>query len=415
MKPEGSEETYTTFDTLMQPLEPPLAQHEQDHPPHHREELHFVEFVRLLIYYFVKGNASGRQLVTDVESAAQELGLFQVARSTFFDAFNRFPVEWFAKLLTFLLTTIVWQAIPELEALGKLYCVDGSIFPAISAMLWAEYSSQRQAVRLHLIFELNRMLPVHFRIGSGKSNEKDALREMLEAGVTYIADRGYYSFVLLADIVRADAFFVFRAKCNLKYVVIECLPVDLPETVRHLFHHVTDRRVRLSNAKDQPIYRLISFYVGKEHYLILTNRLDLSTFQIVLLYAYRWQIELVFRFLKGSLNALHLLSHSPAGVTIQFYALLITALLELHLKQRCALACDALAETLDAPNHQTPPIAGLMIDPQLLTGARGNTFLATIGVKLHRYWKIGIHWLITFRNLLAHPFNQRVILALGQP
>ena len=417
MKPEGSEETYTTFDALMQPLAHPLAQHERDHPPHYRETLHFVEFVKLLIYHFSKGSASGRQLLTDVQSAAPALNLPQVAKSTFFDAFERFPVEWFAQLLAFLLMKVGWQAIPELDALGKLYCIDGSIFPAISTMLWAEYTSQRQAVRLHLVFELNRMLPVQFIIGNGKSNEKEALRKMLEASVTYIADRGYYSFALLAEITQAKAFFVFRAKCNLQYVWIERLPVVLPDTVKHLFAHVTDRRVRLSNAEDRPIYRLVTFYVGKEHYLILTNRLDLTTFQIILLYAYRWQVELIFRFLKRSLNGLHLLSHSPAGVTIHFHALLITALLELHLKQRCVAAYETLTtlQPTVISRGDAPRIAGLMIDPQLLTGARGHTFLATIGVKLHRYWKIGKHWLVTFRNLLAQPFNQRTILALGQP
>jgi hypothetical protein len=414
METEGSEETYTTFDALMQPLEHPLTQHQQNHAPHHRERLHFVEFVRLLIYYFSKGCETGRQLLTDVQSAAPELQLSEVANSTFFDAFNRFPVEWFAGLLSFLLSAVAWQAIPELDALGKLYCVDGSIFPAISTMLWAEYSSKHQAIRFHLIFELNRMLPVQFMIGNGKSNEKDALRQMLEAGVTYIADRGYYSFALLAEIVQADAFFVFRAKCNLKYVWVERLPVLLPETARHLFRHVTDRRVRLSNAEGQPIYRLVSFSVGKERYLILTNRLDLTTFQVILLYAYRWQVELIFRFLKRSLNGLHLLSHSPEGVTIQFYILLITALLELNLKQ-CCVSIYETPTSVGAPNADTSRIAGLMIDPHLLAGARGSTFLATIGTKLQRYWKIGKHWLVTFRNLLAHPFNQRVIFALGQP
>jgi hypothetical protein len=416
MRTEGSGETYTTFDALMQPLEQPLAQHEENHTPHHREKLHFVEFVKLLIYHFSKGSESGRQLLTDSQSAAPELELCQTASSTFFDAFNRFPVEWFAALLTFLLTTVTWQAIPELDALGKLYCIDGSIFPAISTMRWAEYSSQRKAIRFHLLLELNRMLPVQFMVGNGKSSERDALRAMLEAGVTYIADRGYYSFALLAEIAQANAFFVFRAKCNLQYICIERLPVILPDTVNHLFTHVTDRRVRLSNAESHPIYRLVAFCVGKERYLILTNRLDLTTFQVILLYAYRWQVELIFRFLKRSLHGLHLLSHSPAGVTIQFYALLITALLQLHLKQRCVATYEALnSAEPGADLEDTPHIAGLMIDPQLLAGARGNTFLATVGSKLHRYWKIGKHWLVTFRNLMARPFNQRVIFALGQP
>jgi hypothetical protein len=54
-----------------------------------------------------------------------------------------------------------------------------------------------------------------------------------------------------------------------------------------------------------------------------------------------------------------------------------------------------------------------MVDPERLKGARGNTFLATIGEKLHRYWKISKHWLVTLRNYLARPFDQQVIAALG--
>jgi hypothetical protein len=147
------------------------------------------------------------------------------------------------------------------------------------------------------------------------------------------------------------------------------------------------QRVRLTNAKGQPIYRLVSFQVGRERYLILTNRRDLTTFQVILLYAYRWQVELIFRFLKRSLNGLHLLSHSPEGVTLHFYALLITALLELRLKQQCVALCETALSASTSPQTEAdpPPIAGLMINPERLAGTRGNTFLATVGEKLHRY------------------------------
>lgn len=415
-KPDDSERHCTTFDALFQPLEATLAQHEQDHPPHHREVLRFAQFVRLLVYHFVKSCESGRQLLTDTLSATSELGLPQVKRATFFDAFRRFPVAWFASLLSFLLTATIWKAIPELDALGKLYCIDGSVFPAIASMLWAEYTSRHRAIRLHLCFELNRMIPVHFLVDAGKSNEKKALLHMLEAGVTYIADRGYLSFPLLAAITTAQAFFVVRAKSNLVYQRVKRMPIALPAVVQHIFRHVTDQRVRLSNAKGQPIYRLISFFVGQERYLILTNRLDATTFQVILLYAYRWQVELIFRFLKRSLNGLHLLSHSKEGVTIHFYALLITALLELRLKQQCIDCYEALASATASLSSETDPpvIVGLMIDPGRLAGARGNTFLATVGEKLHRYWKISKHWLVTLRNCLAQPFDYYVVTALGR-
>ena len=192
-KPDDSERHCTTFDALFQPTEPFLEQHERDHPPHHREKLHFRDFVRSLVYHFVKGSESGRQLLTDMETAAPELELDEVKRATFFDAFQRFPVAWFAALLSFVLATVIWQAIPELDALGKLYCVDGSLFPAIASMVWAEYTSKHRAIRLHLCFELNRMIPAYFLVDTGNSNEKKALLQMLEMGVTYIADRGYLS------------------------------------------------------------------------------------------------------------------------------------------------------------------------------------------------------------------------------
>ena len=115
------------------------------------------------------------------------------------------------------------------------------------------------------------------------------------------------------------------------------------------------------------------------------------------------------------MNGLHLLSHSKEGVTIHFYALLITALLELRLKQKCVAICEA-TQTADAssePANGTPVIAGLMIDPELLAGARGSTFLATVGEKLKRYWKISKDWLTALRNFLHQPFTYRVVFALG--
>lgn len=81
-------------------------------------------------------------MLTDTLSAPSQLELAVVKPSTFFDAFQRCPVEWFVTLLGALLAAVAWKAIPELEALGKLYCVDGSLFPALATMLWAEYQSR---------------------------------------------------------------------------------------------------------------------------------------------------------------------------------------------------------------------------------------------------------------------------------
>jgi len=62
-----------------------------------------------------------------------------------------------------------------------------------STMDWATYKSTSNALKMHLAFELNRMIPVQFISTDANGCEKKALMEMLEAGVTYIADRGYVS------------------------------------------------------------------------------------------------------------------------------------------------------------------------------------------------------------------------------
>lgn len=410
---DDHEANCTTFDQLIAPIMTKVNAIEASRTVHHRESLTFAAFVRLLVYYFVTPTESGRQLLTDVLSAAPSLGLAKVERSTFFDGFNRFPVVWFQLLLGTVLTVTSWQTIPEMAVLGQLYCIDGSLFPALTKMVWAEYKSQSQAIKLHLCFELNRMIAVQFVVDAGNSSEREALRQMLQAGVTYIADRGYVCFQLLADIVAAQAYFVMRMKANLVYSVVATLPVELPEVVAHLFTQVTDCRVCLTGATAQPIYRLVTFTVGSEKYLILTNRLELTTFQVILLYAYRWQVELLFRFLKRTLTGLHLLSTSKEGVTIQFYLLLCTALLQLRLKQACVAEVEAPEPPANSSPADSDTIAGLMVQPEKLRSARSQTFLATVGAKLHRYWKISIHWLITLRNLLARPFDEAAIHLLG--
>jgi hypothetical protein len=410
---DDHEENCTTFDQLIAPIMTKVNAIEASRTIHHRESLTFAAFVRLLIYYFVTPTESGRQLLTDVLSAAPSLGVAKVARATFFDAFNRFPEVWFQLLLGTVLTVTSWQTIPEMAVLGQLYCIDGSLFPALTKMVWAEYKSKSQAVKLHLCFELNRMIAVQFVVDAGNSSEREALRQMLQAGVTYIADRGYVCFQLLADIVAAQAHFVMRMKANLVYSVAETLTVELPEVVAHLFTQVTDCRVCLTGADGRPTYRLVTFTVGSEKYLILTNRLELTTFQLILLYAYRWQVELLFRFLKRTLTGLHLLSTSKEGVTIQFYLLLCTALLQLRLKQACVAAVTAPEPPVNSSPSDSDTIAGLMVQPEMLRSARGQTFLATVGSKLHCYWKISIHWLITLRNLLARPFDEAAVYLLG--
>jgi hypothetical protein len=294
-------------------------------------------------------------------------------------------------------------------------------------MQWAEYRSTCQALKLHLCFELNRMIAVDFLVGTGKSSEREALRQMLTAGVTYIADRGYVCFRLFHDILEAKAHLIVRMRANLKHQVHTSLTVQVPPAVRLVFRDITDHLIRCSNDASAHRYRLVSFWAGSSQFLLLTDRDDLTTFQVMLLYAYRWQVELIFRFLKRTMQGIHLINHSQDGVTIQFYMLLIVSLLQLRLKQQAMLSHD----TPDAPESQDPSPSPDPTPSQEATTNVSETavpifhrlpsdrdvshpsrFFEMIGEKLATYWTLGIHWLTLLRQILHYPFTDEALALL---
>jgi IS4 transposase len=60
---------------------------------------------------------------------------------------------------------------------------------------------------------------------------------------------------------------------------------------------------------------------------LLTNLMDLDAYLLGLLYRYRWQVELFFRWLKVFANFEHLISESRSGVLLGFYVAVIGVLL----------------------------------------------------------------------------------------
>jgi len=63
--------------------------------------------------------------------------------------------------------------------------------------------------------------------------------------------------------------------------------------------------------------------------VLVTNQTveELSGELVALLYRYRWQVELFFRWIKCILGNRHWLAESQAGVTVQVYLVLIAAVL----------------------------------------------------------------------------------------
>ena len=218
----------TVFNKLLEPLEDFIQAQNRALPKHPNEKYAYLDFFRLMVYFYVSGSTSLKLLVQTRLSLGllpERLGLRPVPYSTCQDAFERFSPDLFQAAFQYLLAHLPFKAVPEFAALGCLCCIDGSLFPVIRSMSWADYTSTHQALKLHLCLELNRMIPTDFQIGSGNSNERQALIEMAVKGVTYIADRGYMSFQLGHSLTQIQAHFIFRVKANWKASTRQSLPV----------------------------------------------------------------------------------------------------------------------------------------------------------------------------------------------
>lgn len=408
----------TTFDTFVLPIIEFVEKQEATRPHHHNEKFTYSMFFRMLMYYFLSGEKSfklfikaklNKGLIPDI------LGLQPVPYSTANEAFSRFSYKLFSDTFYHLLQTLPLKEIPELAIFGTLYCIDGSLFPVIHSMLWAEYTTNYKSLKLHLCFELNRMVVTEFLVTSANESERKCLLNMLKEAVTYVGDRGYMSFDLCYEIVKAKAHFVIRTKKGLIFSVILTLAPQVEPKFFKLFKDIKDELIKYDNDKHGEIYRLIQFAVGSEIFHILTNRLDLTTYQIIMIYAYRWQIELLFRFLKRTMNGIHLIKQDQCGVTIQFYAILIVAILQLHLKQSTADIDEETVNDVDKNgNGKVCSIEAKQLpNKSECSQPSKQTFFNTIGNRLNKYWKISLYWLSALRCLLAEPFDARAIMILN--
>lgn len=126
-------------------------------------------------------------------------------------------------------------------------------------------------------------------------------------------------FKRLNGIVRAGAFFVTRAKDNLRFSRQRSLPVDSSSAGR------SDQMGKPTLAKARTAFpallrRVRSFAPETQRALtFLTNHLEIPAPTVALIYRRRWRIELFFRWIKGHLRIKHYSGTSPNAVKTQIW------------------------------------------------------------------------------------------------
>ena len=207
----------------------------------------------------------------------------------------------------------------------RLKLVDGTLLPALPRMHWALWvNDTNRAAKLHLKFSVLRQAAAEALITAGNCCERKALRQMLKPGEIIVGDRYYgLEYGFFGELRALGVSAVMRIRNEPCMEIVEQL--DLTDADRAA--GVTwQAMVKLGDKwQGQPIRVLRVEVDGKV--LMLATDLELEAELIALIYRYRWQIELFFKWMKSILGCRHLMAESPDGVAIQTYCALIAALM----------------------------------------------------------------------------------------
>jgi hypothetical protein len=199
-------------------------------------------------------------------------------------------------------------------------------------MVWAVFRKQsdNRGVRLHLQFDIARGAPVAADITEALGSERKILRKNLKSRMLYIVDRGFIDYKLFEDMHNKGSFFIARLKDISTYDVIEDMPISKEAKAAGV---IADQRVVMGSEFTKgdltaPVRRLVTVDSDDttKQIIVLTNTY-LDGEIISLLYRYRWQVELFFRWFKCILGCTHWLSQTRTGLTLQVYVAILASLL----------------------------------------------------------------------------------------
>ena len=212
------------------------------------------------------------------------------------------------------------------EAIKTLTVVDGTVLRAVNRMAWAPAAGFGSALRLHLHFSVYDQVPADCSITPGNASEAKEWKKKTKTEDFYVVDRLYGQDLLhLKQLQKRGVQFVVRICQNVIRTPVG--PDRVLSEADRQAGVVSDRLEELGLLGGGPVLRLVEVQADGKTFLLATTRQDLPAEIIGLIYRYRWQIELFFKWLKTMLPCKHWLAESPRGATLQIYSLLIAALL----------------------------------------------------------------------------------------
>ncbi len=263
-----------------------------------------------------------------------------------------------------------------------VYALDSTTIDlCLSVFPWAPFRSTKAAIKLHTLIDLRGNIPTFIQISDGKLHDVNVLDDLLpEPGAFYVMDRGYLDFERLHRWHLAGAFFVTRAKSNLKAKRRYSHPVD--RSTGLICDQTIALTVHYSKAGYPDALRRIRFKTDDGKTLVfLTNNFTLPAFTITELYRCRWQVELFFKWIKQHLRIKTFFGTSENAVKSQVWIAVSVYVLVAIVRKRLQLD-TSLYETLQILSltlFETTPL------DQLLTLASPDALLPDFSNQLNLF------------------------------
>ena len=128
-----------------------------------------------------------------------------------------------------------------------IVAVDSTLIDLSLALCpWANYTGAKAALKLHAALDLRGPVPAFVNVTAAVDSDMGGLDDLpAEPGSVYVMDRGYIDFRRLRRLADQGAFFVIRARPDVRYYVATSRPVDRTTTLR------SDQTIRF-NGTDVP-------------------------------------------------------------------------------------------------------------------------------------------------------------------
>lgn len=219
----------------------------------------------------------------------------------------------------------ILQKIGDAFRINGFFAIDSStVLLDLWRFPWSVPQDGYGGIKCHTMYDLLRNVPRMCLITGHEERDQTFMEDYhYEKGCFYILDRIYFKTKGFACIESCGAYFVTRLKRGILYDIEETFPVDGE-------HVLSDQTIRLvgrwaSMGYSQKL-RLIRYYSSKKNEVLcfVTNNFEVDAATIALLYQYRWQIELFFKWIKQHLRVTSFYGTSANAVMIQIYTAFIS-------------------------------------------------------------------------------------------